>query len=175
MLPFRHPKTHQRLTRSLFYECSPNKELVIYTLKRIDWKGHTSFYKRYMEIGDPTEYKQANTLTENWEHWCKLCECNWFKPFIHRWRKELQIKMKSEAIGRIVGEAKTNPKETVNASKYLLDKIIDQANKDLPQKEKTSKRPVGRPSDQAILNEAMNLFNEQETIEKDMKHLRTIN
>lgn len=165
---FRHPITNIRLTRSLFYEAIADKSLCIYTLKDIDYKGYKSFYKEYMRIADPTEYRVAKELLDGYEHWEMLCATSWFKQYVDKWRKELQVKIKSEALHKIMQEAKTNPKEMVNANKYILEKGWEQSTKN---NENINKREVGRPSQDKIRKEAIDLFNREEEIQRDLQRL----
>lgn len=119
---------NRRLLKSLFLETSySDTSQVVYTLKNED---HTvedgttypSLYRLYMSTNDPTEYKFANEHLDGWEHWEELQQCTWFKPYVEKWRKEFEVRMKSEALSRIMSHAKTNAKESFQANKYLLEK-----------------------------------------------------
>ena len=48
---------------------------------------------------------QVHTTYESWEHWDTLCDQPWFKPYILRWRRELEAKIKSLALERILKKA----------------------------------------------------------------------
>lgn len=112
-----------RLLKALFYEQTlSDKSSVVYTLKDVDHEGFPSLYRLYMEIDDPTEWEVSQRLVDGWEHWEMLCAATWFKPYIERWRKELELRMKSKALNRIRAEARTNSKESFNANKYVLEK-----------------------------------------------------
>lgn len=120
---FRHPINNNRLLKALFWEeMGSDKSSVVYTLKDQDHEGYPSFYRLYMEIDDPTEWEVSQQLVDGWEHWEMLCNTTWFKPYIERYRKELELRMKSKALVRIRAEAKAATKESFNANKYVLEK-----------------------------------------------------
>src|SRR4051812_9605533 len=99
--PFRH-KTGQRKLKNLFYEQSPaDKTGVVYTLKNHDHMGYPSMYRLYMEFDDPTEYSFAIATLDGWDHWEILCECTWFKPYVAKWRKELDVRTRARALNKI--------------------------------------------------------------------------
>jgi hypothetical protein len=112
-----------RLLRGLFFEETlADKSSVVYTLKDKDHEGYPSLYRLYMETDDPTEWKFATTYLDGWDHWEKLCESSWFKPYVARWRKELFLRLQSKALARIIAESKSSSKESFAANKYLLER-----------------------------------------------------
>lgn len=127
---FRNP-SNQRLLGGLFLETRPPGQVTepLYTLR--DWN-HTrpngdflpSLYVLYMAMEDLTEYEFANTHLDGWEHWLRLCESPFFKPFAKRWREELSLKIKAEALHR-VKEAARDPsnKSYHEANKYLVNEL----------------------------------------------------
>ncbi len=120
---FRNPVNNNRLLKSLFWEeVKADKSSCVYTLKDQDHEGYPSFYRLYMEIDDPTEWEVAQQLVDGWEHWEMLCSCGWFKPYVERYRKEVELRMKSKALVRIRAEAKAATRESFNANKYVLEK-----------------------------------------------------
>ncbi len=120
---FRNPHNNSRFLKHLFYETTPaDKKNVIYTLKDIDHKGYPSLYRLYLELGDLTEYEFANKYLDGWEHWCMLCECNWFKPYVARWRQELDLKIKAQMLKGIRLEATKGGRESLQAMKYLMER-----------------------------------------------------
>lgn len=158
---------NQLLLQGLFYETTlpSNRENVIYTLKDRDHEGLPSLYRLYMESNDPTEWRFANSYLESWEHWERLTKTNWFKPYVERWRKELEIRMKSESLARIMSEAKTGSKDAFQANKYLLEKGWEPKDK--------SER--GRPSKKEINEKAKEIVYESRMIEDDFSRLKRIN
>ena len=109
-------------TRSLFYETNDleSKYPSIFTLKDQTHKGRPSLYQAYMEANDPTEYRLAIEIFGSVACWQNLCHCEWFKPYVTRWRKELQNKIRSEAIMTArLGAAGSANATQVNAAKWL--------------------------------------------------------
>lgn len=141
-----------RFLKELFFETtSSDKTNVIYTLKADDHLGYPSFYKLYMSYEDPTEYQFAIDNLADWEHWEMLCECNWFKPYITKWRREAEIRHKSKALRRILEESRSGSKDSLAANKYLLEKRwIDKS---------TPSR--GRPSNQEIKDQTVELLKQE--------------
>lgn len=155
-----------RLTKGLFYEMTmADKSSVLYTLKNQDHKGFPSLYALYMSEMDPTEYRFAIRYLEGWEHWKQLTACTWFMPFADKWREELQLKLSSEALFRIMTEAKADRKEAFAANKYLLEKgwvPKGQADK------------VGRPSKEAIRDQARKMVQDNTRIFDDWKRISPV-
>ena len=165
--PFRHPANNVRFLLGLFYEkVASDKSTVLYTLKDNDHEGFPSFYRLYMEIDDPTEWNVAQELVDGWEHWEILCESSWFKPYIERWRKELDLRMKSKALHKIRLEAKTNNKEALAANRYLLERGWE------PKESNKNKR--GRPTKEEIKQAANTLASEERSLLEDMNRLRLV-
>lgn len=91
-------------TRRLFLEtCLPETRLeALFTLKPLDQeiggKTYPSFHRLYLLEADVTEYLVATKYLGGWEHWLALQECEWFKPYLARWRTELELKLQAEAL-----------------------------------------------------------------------------
>jgi len=162
--PFRNPVSNQRYTKGLFFEQTlADKSTVVYTLKDVDHEGYPSLYRLYMELDDPTEWEVAQKLVDGWEHWEQLCSCTWFKPFIERWRKELELRMKSRALAKIKQEAKTGSKESFGANKYLLEKGWEP--------KEGSRNGRGRPSKDEIRKAAEAIAQTSSQLSEDYKRL----
>jgi hypothetical protein len=115
------------LTKGLFFEMTlADKSTVSYTLKDRDhtYDGvvYPSMYLVYMAENDPTEWRFATNHLDCWEQWEVLNRCTWFKPYVERWRKELELRMKSESLARIMREAKTTSRDAFTANRYILEK-----------------------------------------------------
>lgn len=124
-------------TLSLFVEHKHDKYSAPFTLKPYDHRGRMSMYRKYMEIGDPTEYSQAIGLLGSWEHWQTLCAAKWFKPYIEKWREELRVKFESDRyreMQEVADTCKGTP-QGVQATKWLAERYSNS---------KPAKR--GRPS-----------------------------
>lgn len=154
-----------RLLLGLFYEkVNSDKTGVLYTLKDRDHEGFPSLYRLYMEMEDPLEHKFSNTYLESWEHWTTLCECSWFKPYIDRWRLELELKIKSKALQSIREEAEAATTNSYQANKFLLLG-------GWKEKEDAPKSRRGRPSKSEILKAADELARDNSSIQEDARRL----
>lgn len=159
--PFRSPVSNVRYTKALFYEwADATKEGVVYTLKDSDHMGYPSLYRLYMEMDDPTEYEFANKYLDGWEHWEILCASNWFKAYINRWRKELDLKMKAKALAVIRNEANNGGKNALAASKYLMERGWE------PKQEKLTKAQM-----QQIRQDADSVTFEKKELEETAKRI----
>jgi hypothetical protein len=103
----------RNLTIALFYETNDGRTDIKPVWKLSDWK------EAYLEIGDPTEYQAAIYLIGDWNHWKQLAEKSAVSVYIQDWRKELAVKLRSEAIAELVEQSKS-PKGTT-AAKWLAE------------------------------------------------------
>ena len=144
-------------TQSLFVETPHPDYPAPFTLKTYDHKGGISMYRKYMEIGDPTEYRIAVGLLGSWEHWAHLCECTWFKPYVEKWRNELAVKFESDRYQEMldVAEMQKGTAQGVQATKWLAERYSTPA-----------KPKRGRPS-KAEKKAALKEATEEETLLKE--------
>jgi hypothetical protein len=98
----------------------------VYTLQQ--WK------EVFLDCRDPSEYSPAQALLGDWEHWLEVRNHPLVKPHVDKWQAELEVKLRSEAIGQMKVHAK-QPGGTA-AAKWLADKGYA---------EEAAKKPVGRP------------------------------
>jgi hypothetical protein len=121
------------LTQSLFLEIGYTPE-AIYTLKEIDYKYNGKLFpslkRLYLEASDPTEYSFATAHLLGWKHWVRICENKQIRKHVDEWREELEIKLRSAAVLKVMQEA---DKGTFQAAKWLADRGWDT-------------RAAGRPS-----------------------------
>jgi hypothetical protein len=157
--PFRDNMGH-RLFQMLFWELSKNKAMALYTLKDFDHEGCKSLYRLYMAEMDPTEYRFATKYFDSYDHWIAISKKQWMSPFIARWREELDIKLRSEALNRIVTESKSGSKSSFMANKFLLEKGW------------AAKDKKGRPSKDQVLSAAKELAKDNEVTNED--YLRVV-
>lgn len=157
------------LTQSLFWEwcSSEDKTGAIYTLRDEDrTEGgvtYKSLYKLYMSTNDPTEYTFALEYLGGWEHWQLLSEIVWMKEHVKRWRWEMELKFKSQAIAKILAESQMDGKNAYNANRFLAEGgWMDKDQK---------KVPVGRPSRERIKKEAEILNQKEKDILLDYERL----
>lgn len=157
--------TNGRYLKGLFFEQTlADKSSVVYTLKDWDHEGFPSLYRLYMEMEDLTEYEFANKHLDGWEHWEMLCQCEWFKPYVERWRKELTLKVQARALKALRAEAQSSSKNSFMANKFLVDKgWVDKA-------EKSHGR--GRPSKDEVKKAADAIALTEKRLEEDMQRLQ---
>jgi len=117
-------------TQSLFIEMKNPNYPAPFTLKDSDHKGAVSMYRKYMEIGDPTEYSTAIALLGGWRHWQVLTACEWFQPHISKWRSELQVKFESDRFQEMleISSKQNGTPAGVAATKWLADRYSNQKN-----------------------------------------------
>jgi hypothetical protein len=140
-----------------------DRSQVLYTLKDEDHEGYISLYKRYMALGDPTEAIFAQTYFDGIDHWELLCRNLWFKPYVERWRKELDLVLRSRALANIMDVAEDKGhRSNYEANKYLLAGGW---------KTKEDKAKVGRPSKDEISRQAQLLFAAKDQTEEDYKRI----
>lgn len=142
---FRAP-SGQRYMQGMFYEmASVDKSACIYTLKDSDHLGYPSLYRLYMQIADPTEWRFATTCLDGYEHWDMLCQSQWFQAYVTRWRYELELRIKSEALVRIEADSRSGSKSAPMSNRFLVSKGWQ------------DKNTKGRPSKHEIKKEASRL------------------
>ena len=106
----------------------------------------------YLRYNDPTEYTFANKVIGSWSNWEKLREKN--KDIIDSWQRELEAKIKSNAISMIFEVAQGETRDALSANKLLLD---------CPWKESTR----GRPSKLDIQTETKRIVDDSLKTEED--------
>lgn len=151
-----------RYLRGLFYETRVLDETPLYTLKDYDLKKekwYPSLYKLYILAGDPTEYSFAVKHLDGWQHWQELTQCTWFQEYVLAWRLELETKLRSEALAKIMVASKGTTRDAFQANKYLTDRAW---------KDKATK---GRPSKDNIRREAVRIASEEQRITDDAKRI----
>lgn len=152
--------SNARLLRALFYEeTDSDKSTVVYTLKDEDHQGYPSLYRLYLEMEDLLEYEFANTYLDGWSHWEMLTQCSWFKPYVTRWRKELELKIRSKALRNLREDAKSESRTANSSNRYLLERGWQ---------EKATK---GRPSKEDVKRAAREQADAQKTLESDFLRL----
>lgn len=152
-------------TLSLFWEMASfnsDKSECLYTLRGEDTYGLPSLKRLYLEESDPTEYAFANKHLASWDHWQALISANWFQPHIARWRIELDLKLRADALGRLRTEAASGSKNSYQANKFLAEGGW------LP---KEPRKRVGRPSKDLIKQEAILLLDHEKAILEDHNRL----
>src|SRR6185503_1019685 len=113
------------LMKSLFVEHAQPRSLALYTLEDTDKDGVPSLFRLFLETSDLTEYTFANTYLRDWDHWAQLCESPFFKPYVARWRKELALKIRAEALARVIEESKAKGKNSFQINRWLAEQGWD--------------------------------------------------
>lgn len=166
-MSFKNPNGGGWYTQGLFIETVRQEEKtgVKYTLKDREHRGYPSLYQLYLALEDLTEYEFANTYLGGWDHWQALLACTWFQEYINRWRTELELKLKCEAIKRIRMEAESGGKSSYQANRWIVDRgWID--------KHAEPKRGRGRPSKNEIRERALQeAQDDYSQLQDDMKRL----
>lgn len=97
---------HRYRTQSLFLEYEYNEGPAVYTLDGADKEYNGTVYpslrRLYLELGDPTEYEFANRYLHDWDHWMKICNNAQLMEQIEEWREELEVKIRSQAIRKML-------------------------------------------------------------------------
>jgi len=139
MSKYRETVTNNFRTFSLFKETNnfTKNYDAVWTLKDDDHDGYPSLRRIYLSYMDPTEYRFAKEVFDSWEHWERLCRCTFFKPYIKKWRYELEVALRSQAIYNIVDSSKGA--KGFAAAKWLAEKGWDQHTRGRPKKEDIEK------------------------------------
>jgi hypothetical protein len=135
-------------TKSLFWELSyMDTSSAIFTLREDDivkdGRNMVSLRKLYLSYcaTDPTEYTFAWQVFGSWETWQQLSRSNYLSKDIAVWRREVETKIKSEAIRSIAEEMRSGGRSSFGAAKLLLergwldDKSASKAKQKLAEKE----------------------------------------
>lgn len=130
-------------TRSLFKEMwkqNPNLDMpALFSLKlEDDQDGLISLKRIYLDTCDPTEYRFAVGLFRDPRHWHTLCNLEWFRPFIDKWRWELRAKLRAQAIDNLIKLSEDNLQaiKALATEEYVYQNFLE---------ETPSKKKVGRP------------------------------
>lgn len=116
-------------------------------------------YPFFMSTLDPTEYKFAIKHVGSWELWQTMLKIPRVKTQVDKWRRELDVKIRSEALARILEASQGETRDALGANKYLLEANF------------LGKEKVGRPSKEAIATEAKKIVARNEQIIEDHKRL----
>jgi len=122
-------------TKSLFYELSyddPSESLFTLKERDIEVRGQPmlSLQQLYVSMvpSDPTEYEFAMQAFGSWKHWLKIKSAKAIQPWIEDWPTELEVKLRSEGIRKVIQESSSG-KSTFNAAKYLANGEWNRASK----------------------------------------------
>jgi hypothetical protein len=120
------------LTQSLFLEFNYEEKYAYFTFADEDkeYRGKTyySLKRLFLEAADPTEYRFATEYLLGWNHWKRLNENKALREHFDKWREELEVMLRSEALQDILQMT-----DNFQARKWLADRGWE-------------KRAPGRPS-----------------------------
>ncbi len=156
------------LLRALFIEENvlEHNDYLVYTLKDQphEYKGkvYPSLRQLYVELADVTEYEFANKYLGGWDHWLLLQKCDWFEPYIERWRQELDLRIASQALRNIQKVAFSGDKEAYAASKFLLEYLT---------KLRETKHTKGRPNKSQVANAAREQAEQDKRLADDLRRI----
>lgn len=164
-MPSFRSSSGNRYLEGLFFErTGADKATVMFTLKDQDHLGFPSLYRLYMAEADLLEWRFATTHLEGWEHWTMLCACEWFKPLVERWRKELELKLRGEALVRIIADSKSGSRSAATSNRLLIEGGWA-----------TEKNSKGRPSKADVKAEAKRLAQADQATEQDLQRVLGVN
>jgi hypothetical protein len=153
-----------RYYSGLFYERANPVESALYTIKDYDseymGRVYPSLYRLYLSERDVLEYTFANKYLDGWEHWTTLCDQQWFKPLATRWRHELELIIRSEALDRLRQDAASNSRSAAMSNRLLLERGWS-----------VEKNTKGRPSKAEIKKEANRLAQDRYDLQADAQRV----
>lgn len=117
-------------------------------------------YKKYLAAYDPTEYQFAMRYLGSWEAWDTLSTQKYMRKSVNDWRKELEVRIRSEALGRIIDASREDTRDGLAANKYLLEGSWT--------KEETKR---GRPSKIEIDNELKKQASNKRRVKEDFERI----
>lgn len=150
------------LTQSLFLELGYSPA-AIYTLKEVDYEYNGRVYpsikKLYVEVADPTEYQFAKQFFLSWKHWQRIADNKAIKPYIEEWREELEVKLRSIGVKRVMDHASLPT--GLQAAKWLADRGW-------------STRGAGRPTKADIEREKAIMVKVEDEYSADVSRLQLV-
>ena len=113
------------LTQAVFWELRHEKYTPSFSLKDYDLERdgvtYPSLKHIYLRYSDPTEYTFATEVLGGWEHWQAIQSSYALRPYIQKWREELEIKLRAEAL-KSLRKAASEGSKGIAAAKYLAEK-----------------------------------------------------
>lgn len=127
-------------TQALFREMisSTSKEVAVFTTEKEDHYVNGaylySFRRLYLEAADPTDYQAAMYILGDWAHWEKLLNAKQTNSLIEDCRRELELKLRSDAITSLHKIASTGDSKGIAAAKYIAGLEYKSSGKGRPSK-----------------------------------------
>lgn len=172
--PFNKPATYRDQrgrwrTQSMFLEQSygsTSQEKPVFTMKGEDipetmtQDALPSFRRLYLEIGDPSEYRQAKELCGGWEHWQELLKSKWFTDYITDLRSELAVQLRSQGLMKLLEIMNgDDPNKAATIARYFADQDYRE------------KRKPGRPSNEEVSRQAREIAESNQRVQRDAARL----
>lgn len=139
----------QRKKSLFFEECYDDPKDCVFTLKEYDHEGYASLYKLFMKYTteDPSEYVFALAVFGSWSTWSNLSTSPVLKPYLPKWRDEVQVRNRSLALIEVAKAAPSN----FQAAKYLLEQeMLTEEGKNAYQERPKSKKLRGKKKTDAL-------------------------
>ena len=156
-------KMSRPLTQSLFLEIGYDEEFAIYTLEDEDkeYKGklYPSLKRLFIETEDLTEYNFAKEYLLGWHHWQRLNANKMLREHFDKWREELTLSIRAEAIKSIIDQA-------LDGTNFQAAKFLAEGG--------WSKRSAGRPSKEEMQKEAAQREKIHSEFSEDLERLKNI-
>ncbi len=83
------------------------------------WSLHKDWRPIYLEVADPTEYETAMCLIGDWEHYQLIRNHPKIKPYMDKWAKEVEVKLRSESIRKMIRHS--GAPNGASAAKWLAE------------------------------------------------------
>ena len=145
-------------TKRIFADFGDNPDNLLYLESNTNKKPLPVLRSLYvsMTINDPTEVSFVEAVFDgdfNW--WFRLSGTAWFQKYLKDWRREADIKRKSQAFEAIVEEAKSGGRNALQAARYLIDEPWKKSRTKEAIKEKQETTEAAQPSHIADLTAYM--------------------
>jgi hypothetical protein len=127
-------------TTSLFIEFNKDEDKypAFYTLGEEDatkdGKVYISAKRKYMHYADPTEYLFATKIFGSYECWEAVLNSPDIRAHVEQWRKELDLKLRSEAICHL----RERMGNDINAEKWFAEEKWKAPKRGRPRKQKVT-------------------------------------
>lgn len=125
------------LVQGLFLEDRYDADMSVFTFDGEDklYKGKTyiSLRKRFIEMGDPTEYAFAKEWLSDYNQWKRLCANKVVGRHIEEWRDELRLSLMSDGVLSLIDLAVDG--KHYQAAKWLADAGFDTKQRGRPSKD----------------------------------------
>ena len=115
-------------TNSLFYEYKVAGMTPIWTIfdkdRKVGNKTYPSLKRIYMSYNHVPEYEYdfAMNIFGDWDHWDRLSNHSSLKEVFARWREELDVRLKADAIREIIKVSQSESSSASQAARYIAEK-----------------------------------------------------